>query len=235
LAPVDAEYNECAEPQEDGDGTHGEALSEDLGQQTFGHTESEEYKEPTPADETSTDLPAEFIEPESFAPVEGEVTYPVRETQNIANKKDEGNIEDSHKLAKFVPEDRVFDVTGYNSPATVLPDLELQHAVDESDSHSVTVENNIADPLLDSSNSEQHIRDVAITNPEPFDEEWDDSLDGEGEPDINWEGEHDDIVSNESSITLSSSASKRRYDEVDSEWEHASVPASPELKRSRIE
>jgi hypothetical protein len=136
---------------------------------------------------------------------------------------------------------------GHNSPTIELPDLEIQQDVDESDSHSVVHENenNVAgqfscfncgllytnkklDRLLGSSYSEQHTQeDVTIVNPDPYDDEWDDSLDGEGEPDINWEAEHDDIASNESSITLSSSASKRRYDEVDSEGAQGSLPDSP--------
>jgi hypothetical protein len=50
---------------------------------------------------------------------------------------------------------------------------------------------------------------------EGFDEEWDDTLDGEGEPDPNWDAEHE-TESNESSVTLSSKASsKRTYDEVE--------------------
>jgi hypothetical protein len=56
-------------------------------------------------------------------------------------------------------------------------------------------------------------------NLEQYDE-WDDSLDGEGDPDPTWDVEHE-TESNESSVTLSSQASsKRAYDKVETESEH---------------
>lgn len=75
-----------------------------------------------------------------------------------------------------------------------------------------------------------------VDDPETFrDEEWDDSLDGEGEPDLGWATtEHDhEVASNESSVTLSSkTSSKRTYHEVDDEVDDLdgiSPPSSPGL------
>jgi hypothetical protein len=61
----------------------------------------------------------------------------------------------------------------------------------------------------------------ALAYPESFDEqEWDDNLDGEGEPDTTWSVEDHDADSNESSVTLSSKTSSKRnhteFDEDDS-------------------
>lgn len=45
---------------------------------------------------------------------------------------------------------------------------------------------------------------------------WDYDLDGDGEPDTNWEAENEhDSPSNESSVTLSSKTSKRSFDELE--------------------
>jgi len=54
------------------------------------------------------------------------------------------------------------------------------------------------------------------TDPINFEaENWDDDQDGEGEIDLNWSLENE-VTSNHSSVTLSSKASKRSFDEVDS-------------------
>jgi hypothetical protein len=54
------------------------------------------------------------------------------------------------------------------------------------------------------------------TDPINFEaENWDYDQDGEGDLDVNW-GLENEITSNHSSITLSSKASKRSFDEVDS-------------------
>lgn len=63
-------------------------------------------------------------------------------------------------------------------------------------------------------------------------DDWDDSLDGEGELDTTWDIEQEqDLASNGSSNTLSSKASKRGFDEVDPDFgddvEDASPPSSP--------
>ena len=57
------------------------------------------------------------------------------------------------------------------------------------------------------------------TDPINFEaENWDDDQDGEGELDVNWDLENEitSSNSNHSSVTLSSKASKRSFDEVDS-------------------
>lgn len=63
-------------------------------------------------------------------------------------------------------------------------------------------------------------------------DDWDDSLDGEGELDTAWDIEQEqDLASNGSSNTLSSRASKRGFEEVDPDFgddvEDVSPPSSP--------
>jgi hypothetical protein len=78
-----------------------------------------------------------------------------------------------------------------------------------------------ADHLAESSSNVPAHDAVVVDDPEIFgDEEWDDSLDGEGEIDIAWDAtahEHE-VASNESSVTLSSkTSSKRTYHDVEAE------------------
>ncbi|KAJ3572803.1 hypothetical protein NP233_g2847 [Leucocoprinus birnbaumii] len=76
---------------------------------------------------------------------------------------------------------------------------------------------------------------------EDFDADtWDDELDGEGDPDTTWEVEKDngdESKSNESSITLSSKASKRSFDDFGLEHsdDDSFLSGSPGLKRARVE
>ncbi|KAF7983053.1 hypothetical protein HWV62_23943 [Athelia sp. TMB] len=62
------------------------------------------------------------------------------------------------------------------------------------------------------------------------DPEWDDDLDAEGEIDTTWAADNDDGDSNESTVTLSSTATvpKRTYDEFDSDVDEDSLGPSPE-------
>lgn len=77
------------------------------------------------------------------------------------------------------------------------------------------------------------ITDASAENPPAYDENnWDDSLDGEGDADITWELERQhehETASNESSVTLSSKTStKRTIDEVElEELAGLSPPSSP--------
>lgn len=78
------------------------------------------------------------------------------------------------------------------------------------------------------------------TDPINFEaENWDYDQDGEGDLDVNW-GLENEITSNHSSVTLSSKASKRSFDEVDSvgdEDGHSNgtlSPTSPGMDLSTI-
>jgi hypothetical protein len=89
----------------------------------------------------------------------------------------------------------------------------------------------MVDPLAERPSTVQQLgHGVVVDDPEVFEEEWDDSLDGEGEPDVAEEHDHE-VASNESSVTLSSkTSSKRTYHEVDDEVDdlHSfSPPSSP--------
>ncbi|EKM82847.1 hypothetical protein AGABI1DRAFT_111413 [Agaricus bisporus var. burnettii JB137-S8] len=72
-----------------------------------------------------------------------------------------------------------------------------------------------------------------------LDETWDDELDGEGDPDTTWEAEPENVdesISNESSVTLSSKASKRSFNESGLEYsdEENFGSESPGAKRARV-
>ncbi|RDB21016.1 hypothetical protein Hypma_011407 [Hypsizygus marmoreus] len=99
---------------------------------------------------------------------------------------------------------------------------------------------------------EEHPSDIADSSVNPVvvgnedvsyeaDDNWDDTLDGEGELDTTWEVEEQEheTASNQSSITLSSKTStKRGISEVnfdEDEDERPSLPSSPEPKRPRVE
>lgn len=80
----------------------------------------------------------------------------------------------------------------------------------------------IEDTALDSSATSKHMAesDETFLHPqhEAYEEEWDDSLDADGDPDTTWEVEQEtETASNESSVTLSSKASKRSFHEADLE------------------
>jgi hypothetical protein len=69
---------------------------------------------------------------------------------------------------------------------------------------------------------------------ESFEEEeaqWEDAVDGAEDPDTTWEAEAEqETASNESSVTLSSKASKRSFDEIELEEDEVggtSPPGSP--------
>ncbi|KAK7023892.1 hypothetical protein R3P38DRAFT_3270164 [Favolaschia claudopus] len=69
------------------------------------------------------------------------------------------------------------------------------------------------------------------------DSRWEDTLEGDGDPDTTWEVEEpeNETASNESSVTLSSKASKRSFDQIDpEEVVGQSPPGSPGSKRTRI-
>src|SRR5262245_54180199 len=75
--------------------------------------------------------------------------------------------------------------------------------------------------ILNSVQHHPHEDGSTLAYPESFDEQdWDDTLDGEGEPDTTWSVEDHDADSNESSVTLSSKTSSKRnhteFDEDDS-------------------
>ncbi|KAJ6606566.1 hypothetical protein DFH09DRAFT_1120647 [Mycena vulgaris] len=70
------------------------------------------------------------------------------------------------------------------------------------------------------------------------DAQWEDAVE-DGDPDTTWEAEVEhETTSNESSVTLSSKASKRSFDEVELEEDEAdgsSPPGSPGAKRTRVD
>jgi hypothetical protein len=140
--------------------------------------------------------------------------------------------DDSHEIVEVLAE----------APESVL---------DESDANSagksIVIFGTSPDHLLGPPAFEKLIHSEVIVSGDPEElneEEWDDSLDGEGEPDPSWDGEYED-ESIQSSVTLSSKASsnkassKRAFDEVEQDNEpeikRVSPPSSPGPKRPRVQ
>ncbi|KAJ7074324.1 hypothetical protein C8F01DRAFT_18215 [Mycena amicta] len=72
---------------------------------------------------------------------------------------------------------------------------------------------------------------------EEEEEQWDDAVGGESDPDTTWDADAEqETLSNQSSVTLSSKASKRSIDEVEADEEESrtSPPNSPGSKRTRV-
>ncbi|KAF7359389.1 hypothetical protein MSAN_01281500 [Mycena sanguinolenta] len=70
--------------------------------------------------------------------------------------------------------------------------------------------------------------------------QWEDAVEGDEDPDTTWEAEEaeNETASNESSVTLSSKASKRSFDKIeleDDEDDGNSPPGSPGAKRPRVD
>ncbi|KAF7338625.1 hypothetical protein MVEN_02088800 [Mycena venus] len=84
--------------------------------------------------------------------------------------------------------------------------------------------------------------DGAFDEGESYEEEetqWEDAVEGDQDPDTTWEAEEArKTASNESSVTLSSKASKRSFDELELEEDEVggkSPPGSPGAKRTRVD
>ncbi|KAJ7236732.1 hypothetical protein B0H12DRAFT_124608 [Mycena haematopus] len=70
--------------------------------------------------------------------------------------------------------------------------------------------------------------------------QWEDAVEGDEDPDTTWEAEEaeNETASNESSVTLSSKASKRSFDMIEpeeAEVDRNSPPGSPGAKRARVD
>ncbi|KXN90491.1 hypothetical protein AN958_04163 [Leucoagaricus sp. SymC.cos] len=111
----------------------------------------------------------------------------------------------------------------------------IQETLSEKDKQDILGEGSLSDQFV-GVDSDTH----AIEELQDFDADaWDDELDGEGDPDTTWEAEKDngdESISNESSVTLSSKASKRSYDDFG--LEHSDdknlLSESPDPKRARV-
>ncbi|KAL0947323.1 hypothetical protein HGRIS_013442 [Hohenbuehelia grisea] len=146
------------------------------------------------------------------------------------------------------------DADNDTSAVTEAPTFEENYealggeAVDATETHET---DNIEVPTTDEAPQTNSIPDLTEQDAAAVDQEfnaqsesypdveWDDNLDGEGESDSAWDPEQD-TFSNESSVTLSSKASKRTLEEADLEEDGfeeiaTSRPASPGTKRPRTQ
>ncbi|KAF9452852.1 hypothetical protein P691DRAFT_756067 [Macrolepiota fuliginosa MF-IS2] len=115
------------------------------------------------------------------------------------------------------------------------PSLEPTH----EDHHHEQEEDDLGDHYVD-----VHPDTHGVEELKDFEDEtgaaWDDELDGEGDPDTTWEAEQGNVngsYSNESSVTLSSKASKRSFDEfgIEHSDDESPISGSPGAKRPRVE
>ncbi|KAJ7093167.1 hypothetical protein C8R44DRAFT_890935 [Mycena epipterygia] len=117
--------------------------------------------------------------------------------------------------------------SGPSNPKIPNPDAESETNVNAED-----LAGSLANNSVDVS-----AHDGAAYEGESYDEgeaQWEDDAD----PDTTWEVEEQETASNESSVTLSSKASKRSFDEVELEEDEAdgnSPPGSPGAKRTRVD
>ncbi|KAJ6618307.1 hypothetical protein B0H10DRAFT_2030214 [Mycena sp. CBHHK59/15] len=126
--------------------------------------------------------------------------------------------------------------TFYANVMTLGPSNHKNRSVEDEPGAQVDVE----DPIGTSANNPVDLseHDDAYLEEENYDD-WEDAVEGDGDPDTTWEAEAGhETASNESSVTLSSKASKRSFDEVELEENEAdgdSPPGSPGAKRTRVD
>ncbi|KAJ7756830.1 hypothetical protein DFH07DRAFT_919850 [Mycena maculata] len=128
---------------------------------------------------------------------------------------------------------RLHDESGSTNPEPQNREDESEPTADTEDSTGILANNSV----------DRSVPDDAIYEEESYEEEeetqWEDAVDGDEDPDITWDAEVEhETASNESSVTLSSKASKRSFDEVELEDDEAggkSPPGSPGAKRTRVD
>ncbi|KAJ7043263.1 hypothetical protein C8F04DRAFT_1390094 [Mycena alexandri] len=118
------------------------------------------------------------------------------------------------------------------------PDSETRNDKDEPDNAN----NEDATGVLANDSLDPSVHDDDIHEGESYDDEepsWEDAIEGDEDPDTTWEADAEhETASNESSVTLSSKASKRSFDELDPEEDEVdgnSPPGSPGAKRTRVD
>ncbi|KAF8797850.1 hypothetical protein BYT27DRAFT_7203535 [Phlegmacium glaucopus] len=156
------------------------------------------------------------------------VQLDVTEQDDAANTWKEADHEEvDHADATFAEGEELYTY----KPESIFDEQEPIYDIPELDSEEIENGEDYGDLL------------ELPTDPINFEgENWDDDQNGEGELDVNWDLENDTHISNSnhSSVTLSSKASKRSFNEVDSvgdEDGHTDgtlSPPSPGQKRSRI-
>ncbi|KAJ7684721.1 hypothetical protein DFH06DRAFT_1156446, partial [Mycena polygramma] len=158
--------------------------------------------------------------PEAIIPLTG--TDPAEGTGNeLENTLDPSLLPDSGPR----------DEPGPSNPETGSHEDESKTNVNTEDAIGIS-----ADTSIDPS-----VYDDTFDEGESYDEEpqWEDTVDGDEDPDTTWEAEEaeQETASNESSVTLSSRASKRSFDEIEPEADEVaatSPPGSPGAKRTRV-
>ncbi|KAJ7632239.1 hypothetical protein FB45DRAFT_911894 [Roridomyces roridus] len=152
------------------------------------------------------------------------------EADGLADDEEKAEHEPIVPLSAADAEDPGNDLEKPSTPQLASSDLHDEPAPSITGGHEdVAVDDGaIADNTLDTS------EDAPYDDEESYEEE---VLEGDAEGDTTWEAEEQETASNQSSVTLSSKASKRSFDEVeyaDDEVDGESPPGSPGAKRTRI-
>ncbi|KAF8906011.1 hypothetical protein CPB84DRAFT_1844655 [Gymnopilus junonius] len=137
-------------------------------------------------------------------------------------------------------------IRDYGEEVVYPSNVEVEGATDEAAAFRLFSENKgQEEPNESDIDNEGRLTLLAEPEPDIPDEKyWEDDQDGDGEYDTTWEEGHEKSLSqsNHSSVTLSSTASKRSFDEFESAGDlydedtgHWSPPSSPDPKRSRIQ
>jgi hypothetical protein len=247
------EYLDCVQPEE-----YDERYGEDLPERASGaspvqygellHYEEEgEQDTSTAVDETQAVLPGSDEDEEKSAatPVSARAVLEPGSSEPTDDKANEsilpeqhGSIPSSEELTTSEPTNKVVHEQASSNQDTDTAQAKIISEVEESDSNFVAMLEREADAEFERTfnNAEQKEQgSIAATLPHDLNwDEWDDE-DAEGEDEEDWIDP--DVASNESSVTLSSKASKRSHDEVDpSEEVCVEDPyTSPGSKRPRVQ
>ncbi|KAJ7771777.1 hypothetical protein B0H16DRAFT_195327 [Mycena metata] len=209
----------------DDDGGYGEKLRHE----ELDATETADLPEPPEEDDED-----EEREEEEFVVVETPGAKPLIPLTGTAPAEDIGN---ELETTSDPPQSSGSAQHGHDSDLAP-PDSETRNDEDESDN----VNNENVTGVLANDSLDPSVPDDDIHEGESYDDEepsWEDAVEGDEDPDTTWEADAEhETASNESSVTLSSKASKRSFDELDPEEDEVdgnSPPGSPGAKRTRVD
>ncbi|OAX40523.1 hypothetical protein K503DRAFT_864580 [Rhizopogon vinicolor AM-OR11-026] len=235
----ETEYSDYVQPEEY-DERYGEDFSEY--DQTVGYGETVEQDASTAVDESQAVLPGSDLYEAETTPVPSAQLIDSTTAQRLESADSDSHepLEQGGRLPSYESFEK--KINQHTDKVLIVDQQTDQHEsilqlpIDESDSNFLAMLEREADSELDHSSSSSNAKPTENGALDEVWDEWDDELDADGEADEEWL-DPGDSVSNESSVTLSSSSSgKRGHDEVDpeeGELETGTRQGSPD-KRPRI-
>ncbi|KAJ7184200.1 hypothetical protein C8R46DRAFT_1063258 [Mycena filopes] len=216
------ETEESVEPREAGDGGYGEKLQHE----ELDATETGDLPDPPEEDEEE-----EEQEEEEFVVVETPgVAKPLIPLTGAAPAEDIGNEPETTLRPPQSSDEHENDPDSAPLESETRNDeAESETAVNNEDATNVLANNSV-----DSSVQADDFHEESYEEEEPS---WEDAVEGDEDADTTWEAEHE-TASNESSVTLSSKASKRSFEELELDEDDVdgnSPPGSPGAKRTRVD